>query len=245
MNTIRYYMLCTVLFASVLCWGQTHPQPVSLTAFHASALTAQTDDEAGQSGVLTQQHPSHSKGKAFLLSFILPGAGEYYAGSSKMARIFFGTEIALWSAFGTLRYYGARIENEYQLFAKAHAGVDISGKDHEFFVDIENFNNLENYNQYKMQQRSLNEMYPENPDYHWEWDSQENRFKYSKMRIKSDSAYRHSLFIAGGIFINHLISSIDAVRLVHKNQQAQENHKTLIGLAPLPGGAQVSLIKIF
>lgn len=241
MKKYKYFVPVMILGWSILAFAQTSTESISLNGFSASTLVAQSENKTFQPAV---KDKLPSKGTAFLLSFILPGTGEYYAGSPKMAKIFFGTELALWSAFGTLRYYGSRLEHDYKLFAKAHAGVDISGKDHEYFVDIENFNNLENYNQYKMQQRSLNEVYPENDQYNWEWDSQDNRFKYSKMRIDSDSAYRHSLFMVGGIVINHIVSSIDAVRIVHKQQQSHEQ-KTVIGLSPLPGGAQVSFIKIF
>lgn len=236
-------ILLTCLICPVVVMSQANTENLSLHAFSKDALVNQ-NAEQGQLSQSATPEKLPSKGTAFFLSFLLPGSGEYYAGSTKMAKIFLGTEVALWSAFGTLRYYGSRLEHDYQLYAKAHAGVSISGKDKDYFVDVENFESIEAYNQYQLQQRNLNDVYPETDEYSWQWDSESNRKKFGNMRIKSDSAYRHSLFMIGGVVINHIISSIDAVRIVHKKQKSQAN-KTMIGIAPLPGGAQVSVVQLF
>ncbi len=64
-------------------------------------------------------------GKALLLSAILPGAGEYYAGSKWRAALFFGIEVAAWSA--VIYYYnaGQDKDKEFKEYADEHFDADI------------------------------------------------------------------------------------------------------------------------
>ena len=64
-------------------------------------------------------------GKALLLSAIVPGAGEFYAGSKIKAAIFFTIEVAAWT--GVVYFYGQGKdkEDEYMEFADEHFDEDI------------------------------------------------------------------------------------------------------------------------
>jgi hypothetical protein len=201
---------------------------------------------------LIQEEPSPgpsvnnpSKGKAFMFSLVLPGAGEYYAGSRKMARIFFGVEVFLWAAYFSFRSYGNWKRDDYRQFAAVHAGVDPSGKDHTYFVDVENYDNIRDYNQAKLQQRNVDAMYPETGEYAWDWDSEASRKTFESLRLASDTAYKRSLFVIGGVVLNHLISAIDAVRLARKSGPPDPNRMTM-GVAGIPhGGMMVTIHKSF
>ncbi len=160
-----------------------------------------------------------SKGKAFVLSLVLPGAGEYYAGSKTMANVFFGTEAAMWLGYLSLRTYGDWKKKDYRLFAVAHAGVDLSGKNHQYFVDIENYSNIVDFNDAKLQQRYPNKMYPEDETHYWEWDSETSRKRFERLRLSSDQAYNISLIFIGGIVVNHIVSGIDALRVAKKKDK--------------------------
>jgi TM2 domain-containing membrane protein YozV len=186
-----------------------------------------------------------SRGKAFLLSFLVPGLGEYYAGSPRMAKIFIGTEIAAWTAFFAFRTYGKWRKQDYHNFAISHAGISLAGKDHDYFVNIEHFNNIREYNQKKLQERNINALYPENDKYSWEWDSKKNRLKYEQIRMSSDKAFSNSTLVIGVVVLNHIVSGIDAMRAAVKtNNKRKDSYK--MSLYPLPeGGMQISLMKIF
>ncbi len=215
-------------------------RPESFTAFDASLLI-----RSQEPAVLESNPKSPSEGKAFLLSFVLPGAGEYYADSKKMAKIFFSSEVLLWTTYLSFRAYGNWKKGDYQHLAVSHAGVNLSGKDHQYFVNIENFDTLREYNETKLQQREFDKLYPETPYYNWQWNSEASRHQFEKLRIASDTAYQRSLFVIGGIVINHIVSAIDALRLARKNRQESEN-RIRIGLAGLPeGGLMVLLWKSF
>lgn len=208
--------------------------------FHPSALKhqAHTTDTAD-----TVKLPS--KGRAFLYSLLIPGAGEYYAGSKKMAKVFFISEGLLWATYFSFRTYGHWKENDYRRFAVTHAGVDLNGKDHQYFVDIENYNNIQEFNEAKLRQRDVDAMYPENDFYGWQWDSGASRKRFERIRIASDKAFNNSLLVIGGIVLNHLISGIDALSAARR--RTDEHHNRIkLGVMGLPeGGAVVTVLKIF
>lgn len=192
---------------------------------------------------LTVEWEKPSQARAFLLSFALPGAGEHYAGSKKMATVFAATELALWTTFTSFRIYGSWKRNDFRLYAVAHAGVDLKGKDDQYFLDIENYMTLVDYNDAKLQQRNVGAMYPETETWDWNWDSESSREAYEQMRVSSDQAYNRSLIVVAAIVLNHITSGIDAVRIARKAGPVDEN-PTRIGFFGLPeGGMVVSLSK--
>jgi len=194
---------------------------------------------------LSEKLRKPSPGAAFLFSVLVPGTGEWYAGSPRMAKIFLGSEALLWSAYFSFRVYGNWKKHDYGQWAAAHAGLNPSGKDHDFFIAVEDYDNLRAYNEAKLQQRRLDLMYPEGSDYEWDWDTDASRGEFEKLRLASDGAYNKSLFVIGGIVINHIISGIDAVRLAKKSRGEAEK-AVHMGVAGLPeGGALICLWKGF
>jgi hypothetical protein len=194
---------------------------------------------------VSEQPATPSKAKAFFLSFLLPGAGEYYAGSKKMAKIFLGTETLLWSTYFSFRIYGNWKKSDYELYAVSHAGIQPAGKDHKYYVAMENYNSLREYNEAKLRQRNLADLYPEDEQHNWQWDNKDSRRKFGTLRVASDRAYNRSLFVIGGVLINHLISGIDALRLA-KKEESRHNQDIQVGVAGLPeGGMVLSVWKVF
>lgn len=55
--------------------------------------------------------------RAFLYSLIIPGSGEFYAGSKIKAAIFFGLDVTLWALYSNYHGKGKDKEDEYQTFA--------------------------------------------------------------------------------------------------------------------------------
>lgn len=178
-----------------------------------------------------------SPGRAFLYSFLVPGLGEAYAGSKTLSRVFISTETALWIAFACFRTLGRWHETDYRNYAVVHAGISLKGKDHDFFVDIEHFDNTREHNEARLRQRDPGGMYPETAEYQWKWDSRESRLQYEHLRISSDSAYNRALMMIGAVVFNHIASGIDALRIAR-------NHplNARVDLSPLPeGGAAFSM----
>ncbi len=175
----------------------------------------------------TSQDPRFKeKGKAFLFSLLLPGAGEYYVGNKKMAKAFFFTEMILWAGAISFDSYSNWKRDDMYVYAATHAGAQAADKPAQYFVDIGNYNNIHEYNDAKQRQREFYKVYSED-EYYWNWDSPQNRDKFEKMRISSDRAHNRTIFAIGGIIANHLVSAIDAVWQSHRYNKRIKNEQNL------------------
>lgn len=69
------------------------------------------------------QFKNKSTKRGFLYSLVLPGAGEFYAGSKIKAVLFFGLEAGFWTGYFTYHKKGKNKETEFINFANAHWDV--------------------------------------------------------------------------------------------------------------------------
>lgn len=193
---------------------------------------------------LTESRSAPSPARAFFYSLLVPGLGQVYTGAGTMTRVFIASEAALWSLYFTFRTVGNWKEADYKRFAVLHAGVDPSGKNHGYYVNLEHYDSMEAYNQAKLRQRNLNAVYPENQGYEWEWDSRESRLRYENLRVSSDRAFNRALLVTGAVVLNHLASAIDAARAARKGRIAED--PLYVGVAPLAGGGWMCyMVRIF
>ena len=84
---------------------------------HASYLAYESDSIKGDESVDVYGFKGKSVKKAFFYSLIVPGSGEFYAGSKIKAAIFFGLDVAFWSFFFNDRKKGKDEEDQYEAFA--------------------------------------------------------------------------------------------------------------------------------
>ncbi|HVP35716.1 MAG TPA: hypothetical protein VMT04_01840 [Terriglobales bacterium] len=83
---------------------------------------AQTDSSGIQklNNMDVYRFNSKSSKKGFLYSLVVPGAGEYYAGSKIKAVLFFGLEAGFWTGYFSYHKKGKDKEKEYLNFANAN-----------------------------------------------------------------------------------------------------------------------------
>jgi hypothetical protein len=163
-------------------------------------------------------------GGAFMRSLVIPGWGQRRAGAKTSARNFFVAEILLWSGFASLEIYGGWLRNDYKLFAAAHAGAQISGKDTQFFVDMGNFSSVEEFNQNSLRARDLESLY--DPATHfWRWDTDANQQKFFNLRKRSDKAFARAELVAAGVIANHIVSGIHAAWVAYKKSSQKEEER--------------------
>jgi len=150
---------------------------------------------------------------AVAYSLILPGMGELYAGTFSTGKYFTVADAGLWLTYGGFITHGNWLRNDARSFAVEHAGVQPEGKDDNFFVDIGDFNNIDDYNQQKLRNRQYEMLYS-GPEYKWAWDSEEHREQFRSLRVRSSETFRNSRFVIGAAVLNRIISAFLAGRAV-------------------------------
>ena len=89
-------------------------------------LVQETPTTAGQGGVDIYGFKGKSLKRAFVYSLLIPGTGEFYAGSKIKAAAFFGLDVALWALYFSYHGKGKNKEGEY----RDYADVQWSEKDY-------------------------------------------------------------------------------------------------------------------
>ena len=146
-------------------------------------------------------------------SLVLPGWGEYSLDNQIRGRIFVLSETVLLLAILGSYSVAQRQEKEYKAYAAEHAGIDLIGKDRQFWVDIGNYSSLLAFNEEHLRWRDFNALYEDNDTWAWMWNSGNNRVRFENMRIASDSWKKRGSFLIGGVVLNHIVSAIDALYL--------------------------------
>ena len=147
--------------------------------------------------------------KYFMRSFLVPGWGEYKLGRKKEAATFFITDLCLIAVAGGFKYYAAIREDDYKDMAVLYAGIDPSGKDDRYWIDIANYDNVEDYNEQRNIDRDYTNRYDDLSD-HWDWSSTSQRTAYDDVRISSEDGNTRFYYTLGAIALNHLVSAINA-----------------------------------
>jgi hypothetical protein len=151
-------------------------------------------------------------GLAAVYSLLLPGMGELYAQGFNSGKYFLMAEGALWITYAAFDIHGNDLRDGARAFAAARAGVDLTGKDDQFFVDVGNFLTMDDYNDKRLRDREPERLYSATAGQYWRWDSDESRLLYREQRISSEDVYNNRKFVVGAIVINHVISAINAAR---------------------------------
>ncbi len=171
--------------------------------------------------------------KAFLLSLLLPGAGQFYNESKTKAKIFVGSEASLWLGFLALRSVGSWKKSDYKNYAVEHAGINPDGKDDKFYERMTFYDDRDQYNQFtRLFNGPAAPVYPETDYWNWEWDSSNIRAEYRDLRNQSKNAYRRSLYLLGLAGLNRILSAVEAFRGAKKFNRLKAFEQEQIGLHP-------------
>jgi len=176
--------------------------------------------------VRTQPKDNQEKINPTVKSFLIPGWGQHSLLKPRRGNKFIILESTLIISYLASLEISNRKKKNYIAYALQHANVSKAGKDHNYWVDIGNYNNLYDYNAEHLRNRDMDALYIKNSTWDWNWDLSARRTNFEKQRISSDQWRRTATFIMGGIVLNHIISLIDAVYL--SRLQAAETEKNAI-----------------
>lgn len=178
---------------------------------------------------------------AAFASLVVPGLGELYAGQYDVGKYSTIAEVSLWVIYTGLEFYSNQVRKDAINYAEVYAGADAQGKSSQFFVNIGNFLNTESYNVKKIHDGTYGLIYNQ-PSYQWQWTSDAERTRFKDLRIKADSYLNYGRYTLAAIFLNHLVSAIDAARLV-SNLNASAT--TSLGNYPNTEGVYLKLAASF
>lgn len=179
-----------------------------------------------------------SPGAYFLRSLLLPGWGQYAIGAKTSARNFLLSELLLIGGAVAFKTYGDWLEDDFIAFAAAHAQIrELSAHEDQFWVDLGNFNSVDDFNEEKLRRRDTRSLRDPAGTEFWQWDTRANRDRFENMRIQRDQASERSSFLVAAVVVNHIISGIHAIWLAkRKNRRARQAGKPIgVGWRPVQG----------
>ncbi len=240
---IRTVLGLTLISAFAFAGGHGPESPTlyqtQLSLFGPAPGVPRLDTIPEVSPGLPGQPEKKSVGLAALYSLLLPGMGELYAGGFSSGRYFLAAECALWLVYAGFDVYASSTRTDARSFAGVHAGVNPAGKNDQYYVDIGNFMNIDEYNQKKLRDRDLTLVYDPAAGYAWQWDSDASRANFKDMRIRSDQVFNNMRYVGAAIIVNHVASAINAARaaIAHNNAISDPLGDLQIGASVLGGPA--------
>ena len=163
-----------------------------------------------------------SVGLAIIYSILLPGMGELYAGSYVSGKYFTIAEATLWGTYIGMNTYSGWQKDRYHSFAASNGGVNIAGKNDDYYANIGIWDNINAYNDDKARAAEFDKMYNTETEY-WKW-SGTDRKTYRAMWTAGEQWHNNLRFVVGGLVLNRVISAINAARIAvtHNKRASQE-----------------------
>jgi len=246
MTRFRWSAVVLAFLAFPLSAQTTHP----LTSYETRLDLLNAAPASSLSPVPETASGRKSVGLAVLYSLLLPGMGELYADNFASGKYFLVAEGVLWLGYAAMEIHADGLRDDARAFSVAYAGVSAEGKDDQFFVDVGNFLNVDDYNDKKLRDREPSKLYDPLAGYAWRWDSDATRMTFRDQRLASESTYNNQKFVGAAILINHVISAINAARATIAYNNAQEQvlgdlqlSARVLGGMDLPHGVLLTLAK--
>ncbi len=226
-NTPLHKFLVSMLFTSMFIVAAIAQQPMQ---FSRSLLLSSNVPTVEGSPESKEVDNTRQRGgvQHIFYSLVLPGLGELAMGNIKMSKVFFGSEaVLLLSLWGTESYIGI-LQNDLEAFAALNAGVYAKNKDDQYWVDVGTAMSLAEFNHRKLLERDLEALYPETPEYQWQWETNDQRVQYVEKRFTRLDWRRRANWIVGGLVLNRIVSAIDVVRLLRKQNSQNADRQSVI-----------------
>ncbi len=167
-------------------------------------------DVSGDAPVIHRKSPA----LAAFASLAVPGLGELYAGRYDVGKYSTIAEVSLWAFYTAVEVYSNQVKNDAIDFASIYAGANVVGKSSQYFVDIGNFMNTADYQAVHIQTGDYGGAIKyQAATYQWQWQSDADRTRFKNLRIKADNYLNIGRYTLAVIFLNHIISAVDAARL--------------------------------
>lgn len=217
---------------------------------HTPYLAYQSDSVQGKEIIDVYGFKGKSVKKAFLYSLIIPGSGEFYAGSKIKSVLFFGLDVALWALYFNYYGKGKDKEKEYQAFADEHwfeddykqwLYEDVYEEQHPYEIVSDTFPYWDKekqewtYFSHHLPGKKTDQYYEMIGKYEqfgpgWEdfwFDPDKYRDPYLDLRHDSNDWLNKAKYSAMFSLANHILSAFDAAIAVKKHNKKGERFSQL------------------
>ena len=145
-------------------------------------------------------------------SMVMPGWGHYYADSSDWTRgqYHLAADVILIGAYFGFDARASNLQQQYLTLANLKAGVNVDNRDRSFRLAIGNFDSLEEYNDHQLRTRNWNRLIDNVPENRWNWQSTEDRMKYSELREDVDRTRQQLPALISLMVVNRVVSGVSA-----------------------------------
>lgn len=237
MRAWRVCMLATLLCGSVALAGGFRKSPVD------EARDARRDSLRQALQVVEQADPSGpSPGGLFLRSMVLPGWGQVVLARSRpevkgRGRTGFWLDMGLAAGVWGLSRYSEIKATEYRSYATRVAGAASHGEGSDYWVDVSNYLSRGDFNQAMLEANLPERRYMDAAD-DWNWGERSRLIRYRDLRAMSERAQAQALATCGAIFVNHMLSGVQVLRL------ARAPHGLELGASPMAPSGSVAGIAL-
>ncbi len=171
---------------------------------------------------------------AMLRSFVMPGWGHYYVNpySWRRGQLHLGAEVILIASYLGISRQSYVLEKNMYTHATAFSGADIQALGREFELAVGSHRSLSDYNDFQERTRNLDRLFPDEPQYRWEWESDALRREYLDLRGRRDDLDQQLPALVALMVVNRVISGISAFSRAGSYAAGQAS----VHVAPGPAG---------
>lgn len=176
--------------------------------------------------------------KAMLLSALLPGTGEMYAGNISRGIAFSTADIVLFYSAHRFNNEVHWLNDSAKQFANTRAGIP-ANRDSGYYELVQKWYSSDIYNdEVELYFRNLGLVRYNNPDYYleeieyysisdenaWQWNTQADWKQYKIIRRDKQTQLMNRKLAVGALIANRVISVLDATVLVRKHNKKYQPH---------------------
>ena len=192
-----------------------------------AALEARPSSGASYGGVPDTKNPM----VALLLSCVLPGWGQIYAGETTRGRWFMAAEAGIWAGYGAFRIQEGMREDDYREYAQIFAGT-AAGASSDYLSDMGGYIRSEGDDSYNESiRREARSLFPDDLEaqraylaengYHgdlsWDWGTRDRFFEYRDLRRFASESERNAFYMTGLAVLNRVVSAVDSAWMARRH----------------------------
>ncbi len=186
---------------------------------------------------------------AMLMSFAVPGWGEFYTGHDGRGRAFMAAEGAIWIGYASYSVQERMRVDDYEEYVSVYLDVE-QGADHTYYEDIADYMRSEGSDSYNEDIRSeARSLFPDDLDAQeryfaehgyfggdgWDWGDRDRLEEYRELRHGASVSSRNAFYMTGLAVLNRALSGIDAAWMARRHNAGQSGTPAVrLSVAPVP-----------